>query len=74
MKLPAAWLIERAGFTKGYGDGRARVSTKHSLALTNRGGATAAELLELARALRAGVHAAFGVSLVPEPVMVGCSL
>jgi UDP-N-acetylmuramate dehydrogenase len=70
-KVSAAWLIERAGFTKGFGEGRVGVSRKHALALVNRGGATTSELLGLARALQDGVRAAFGVSLVPEPVLVG---
>ncbi|ARF74570.1 UDP-N-acetylmuramate dehydrogenase [Streptomyces griseus] len=73
-KTSAAWLIDRAGFTKGYGDGPARISTKHTLALTNRGGATTEDLLALAREVVAGVHAAFGVTLVNEPVTVGVSL
>ncbi|MCK1795414.1 UDP-N-acetylmuramate dehydrogenase [Streptomyces sp. XM4193] len=74
VKTSAAWLIDRAGFTKGYGTGRARISTKHTLALTNRGEARTDELLALAREVRDGVHAAFGVTLVNEPVTVGCSL
>ena len=74
VKTSAAWLIDRAGFTKGYGDGPARISTKHTLALTNRGSATAEDLLTLAREVVAGVHAAFGITLVNEPVTVGCSL
>ncbi len=74
VKIPAAWLIDRAGFTKGYGTGRARISTKHTLALTNRGGATTGELLALAREVRDGVRAAFGVTLVNEPVTVGTAL
>jgi UDP-N-acetylmuramate dehydrogenase len=74
IKTSAAWLIERAGFGKGFGDGAARLSSKHSLALTNRGGATAADLLNLARQIRAGVQAKFGIELVPEPVLVGCEL
>ena len=74
VKTSAAWLIERAGFAKGYGQGAAQLSTKHTLALTNRGGASAAELLSLARDIRAGVQAKFGVELVPEPVLVGCEL
>ncbi|WP_193789622.1 UDP-N-acetylmuramate dehydrogenase [Nocardiopsis alba] len=74
VKLSAAWLIDRAGFTKGYGDGPARISGKHTLALTNPGGATTADLLDLAREVRAGVEKAFGVRLVNEPVMVGVSL
>ena len=74
IKTSAAWLIERAGFGKGFGDGSARLSSKHTLALTNRGGATAADLLSLARQIRAGVQAKFGIELVPEPVLVGCEL
>ncbi|MER5790067.1 UDP-N-acetylmuramate dehydrogenase [Streptomyces sp. NPDC001980] len=73
-KTSAAWLIDKAGFTKGYGSGAARISTKHTLALTNRGGATTEELLELAREVVAGVRDAFGVTLVNEPVTVGVSL
>lgn len=74
MKTSAAWLIDKAGFTKGYGSGRARISTKHTLALTNRGEASTEELLALAREVRDGVRAVFGVTLVNEPVTVGCSL
>jgi UDP-N-acetylmuramate dehydrogenase len=74
VKTSAAWLIGRAGFEKGYGDGAVRLSTKHTLALTNRGGGSTAELLALAREVRAGVRAAFGVELVNEPVTVGCAL
>ncbi|MEY9874366.1 UDP-N-acetylmuramate dehydrogenase [Streptacidiphilus sp. MAP12-33] len=74
VKTSAAWLIDKAGFTKGYGSGPARLSGKHTLALTNRGGATAADLLALAREIQAGVTAAFGVTLVNEPVMVGVEL
>ena len=78
VKSSAAWLIEHAGFAKGHvsaaaGD-RVSLSTKHTLALTNRGGASTAELLTLAREVRDGVEAAFGVRLVNEPVTVGCSL
>ncbi|MFF0053615.1 UDP-N-acetylmuramate dehydrogenase [Streptomyces microflavus] len=73
-KTSAAWLIDRAGFTKGYGSGPARISTKHTLALTNRGEATTEDLLALAREVVAGVHTAFGVTLVNEPVTVGVSL
>ncbi|MFF3288282.1 UDP-N-acetylmuramate dehydrogenase [Streptomyces sp. NPDC003023] len=73
-KTSAAWLIDKAGFTKGYGTGPARISTKHTLALTNRGQATTEDLLALAREVVAGVREAFGVSLVNEPVMVGVSL
>ena len=74
-KLSAAWLIERAGYPKGYPEnGPARLSTKHTLALTNRGAATTEDLVELARTVRNGVEKTFGVSLVPEPVWVGVSL
>ncbi len=73
-KTSAAWLIERAGFPKGYGEGPARISTKHTLALTNRGTARTADLLALARQVRDGVRAAFGVTLVNEPVTVGVAL
>ncbi|WP_405862851.1 UDP-N-acetylmuramate dehydrogenase [Streptomyces sp. NBC_01515] len=73
-KTSAAWLIDKAGFTKGYGSGPARISTKHTLALTNRGEATTADLLALAREVVAGVHDTFGVTLVNEPVTVGVSL
>ncbi|MER7485246.1 UDP-N-acetylmuramate dehydrogenase [Streptomyces sp. NPDC126497] len=73
-KTSAAWLIDRAGFTKGYGSGPARISTKHTLALTNRGDATAEDLLALAREVVAGVRDAFGITLVNEPVMVGVGL
>lgn len=72
VKTSAAWLVERAGFGRGYGlPGPVAVSSKHSLALTNRGGGTAEELLALAREIAAGVQARFGVELVPEPVIVG---
>nr|WP_280758837.1 UDP-N-acetylmuramate dehydrogenase [Prescottella agglutinans] len=73
-KLSAGWLIERAGFGKGYpgDDSRVRLSTKHTLALTNRGQARTSDLVDLARTVRDGVEAAFGVRLEPEPVAVGC--
>jgi UDP-N-acetylmuramate dehydrogenase len=74
VKTSAAWLIERSGFGKGYGNGRARISSKHTLALTNRCGATTAELLALARTVRDGVRTQFGVELVNEPVIVGAAL
>jgi UDP-N-acetylmuramate dehydrogenase len=75
VKVPAAWLIERSGFTKGYGKpGPAHVSTKHTLALVNAGNATAADLLALAREIIEGVRAAFGVTLEPEPILVGVTL
>ena len=76
-KTSAAWLIEHAGFAKGYAvrpDAAARVSSKHTLALTNRGDATTDDLLALARAVRDGVRSAYGVTLVNEPVLVGCEL
>ncbi len=75
VKTSAAWLIEHAGFGKGFGlPGPASLSTKHTLALTNRGSATAADLLALARQVRDGVCAAFGVELEPEPFLVNCTL
>ena len=74
IALPAGWLIERAGFGRGYGTGAVGISNKHTLALVNRGGGTTADLLDLARELRDGVHAAFGVTLAVEPTLVGVSL
>jgi UDP-N-acetylmuramate dehydrogenase len=74
VKLSAAWLIENAGYGRGYGGSRVSVSTKHSLALTNRGGATTAELLQLAREIRDGVEDRFGVLLRPEAHLVGVEL
>jgi UDP-N-acetylmuramate dehydrogenase len=74
IKTSAAWLIEKAGFTRGHGSGPVALSTKHTLALTNRGGATTDELLALAREVRDGVRSAYGITLVPEPVLVGCEL
>jgi UDP-N-acetylmuramate dehydrogenase len=73
-KLSAAWLIERAGFGKGYGGAAVRLSGKHTLALTHRGGGSTAELVALARELRDGVAARFGVTLRPEPRLVGVTL
>jgi UDP-N-acetylmuramate dehydrogenase len=76
VKTSAAWLIDKAGFEKGFalpGSGAA-LSTKHTLAITNRGAATAADVAALARHLQAGVHDAFGVTLVNEPVFVGHEL
>ena len=72
-KLSAAWLIERAGCHRGFPgeDAPARLSTKHTLALTNRGNASAADIVELARRVQAQVRDAFGVELHPEPVWVG---
>lgn len=74
VKTSAAWLIEHAGFAKGYGTDRVALSGKHTLALTNRGGGTAEELLALAREVRDGVEERFGIRLVNEPVLVGCEL
>nr|WP_239479102.1 UDP-N-acetylmuramate dehydrogenase [Rothia sp. ZJ1223] len=80
IKLSAAWLIQHAGFEKGFGlegeaaeltGARASLSTKHTLAITNRGGATAEDLMSIARAVRDGVFSSFGIELVPEPVIVG---
>jgi UDP-N-acetylmuramate dehydrogenase len=71
VKLSAAWLIERAGFQKGTHDGPVGISTQHSLAIVNRGGATAAQIVAFARRVQGGVRERFGVTLVPEPVMVG---
>jgi UDP-N-acetylmuramate dehydrogenase len=74
VKTSAAWLIEHAGFGKGYGRDGVSISTKHTLALTNRGSGTTTALLDLAREIRAGVAQRFGVTLVPEPVLVNCAL
>jgi UDP-N-acetylmuramate dehydrogenase len=76
IKTSAAWLIERAGYHRGFpaAEGQVSVSTKHTLALTNRGGATTGELLDLARELRDGVRTKFGITLEPEPTLIGCSL
>jgi UDP-N-acetylmuramate dehydrogenase len=75
IKTSAAWLIDQAGFGKGYGlPGPAALSSKHTLAITNRGGAKASDIAELAREIRDGVREAFGVTLVNEPVFVGHSL
>ncbi|MEP9384830.1 UDP-N-acetylmuramate dehydrogenase [Nocardioides sp. KR10-350] len=78
VKTSAAWLIDHAGFGKGYGaqqsGGRVSLSTKHTLALTNRGQGTTADLLDLAREVRDGVKERFGIELVNEPVLLGVSL
>jgi len=77
VKLPAGWLVERAGFDKGYPDDEAapcRLSTKHALALTNRGGARAQDVIALARTICDGVRDVFGITLESEPVLVGCAL
>jgi UDP-N-acetylmuramate dehydrogenase len=70
-KLPAAWLVEHAGFAKGYARGRAGISRKHALAIVNRGGATAAEIIALHDEIRSRVLDAFGIELEPEPMFVG---
>ncbi|BBX65031.1 UDP-N-acetylenolpyruvoylglucosamine reductase [Mycobacterium saskatchewanense] len=81
VKLAAGWLVERAGFGRGYPDpapggpeARCRLSTKHALALTNRGGAGTADVIELARTVRDGVRDVFAITLEPEPVLLGCTL
>ena len=72
VKTSAAWLIDHAGFAKGFAlpDSRVAISTKHVLALTNRGGGTTAQLLALAQEIQAGVSKTYGIALVPEPVFV----
>ncbi|WP_411373954.1 UDP-N-acetylmuramate dehydrogenase [Arthrobacter sp. MPF02] len=81
VKLSAAWLIEQAGFGKGFGleqdsvsAGRASLSTKHTLAITNRGSARAADMVAVAREVRAGVVRRFGIELHPEPLLIGLEL
>jgi UDP-N-acetylmuramate dehydrogenase len=77
VKLAAGWLVERAGFGKGYPDDErapCRLSTKHALALTNRGWASAEDVITLARTVRDGVRDVFGITLKPEPVLLGCRL
>jgi UDP-N-acetylmuramate dehydrogenase len=81
IKLSAAWLIDQAGFGKGFGleegsvsGGRASLSTKHTLAITNRGSASAADILAIAREVRAGVVGRFGIELHPEPLLIGLTL
>jgi UDP-N-acetylmuramate dehydrogenase len=76
VKLAAGWLVEHAGFEKGYpgGEAPARLSTKHALAITNRGTATATDVISLARRVRDGVRTAFGIDLTPEPCLVFASL
>lgn len=71
VKISAAWLVERSGFHKGFALGRVGISRKHSLAIVNRGGATAAEIVELKNKVQEGVANVFGVMLHPEPVFVG---
>ena len=75
VKVSAAWLVEHAGFPRGYPEGGpARLSTRHTLAITNRGDATAADVIDLARTIRDGVRDRFRIELTPEPVLLGCSL
>ena len=74
VKTSAAWLIERAGYSRGFGTGAIRVSSKHTLALTNRGAGSATELVALAREIRDGVAAKYGVVLENEPILVGLEL
>lgn len=81
VKLSAAWLIDRAGFAKGFGleagsvsGARASLSTKHTLAISNRGAASAQDVLAIARQVRDGVKDVFGIVLEPEPLLIGCAL
>ena len=74
VKIPAAWLIEHAGFPKGFAGDRVAISSKHTLALTNRGSGSTEGLLGLARTIRDGVRDRFGIELHPEPVLVNCAL
>ena len=71
VKLSAAWLIEHAGFTKGFTHGNVGLSTKHTLAIVNRGGGTAAEVVELVRMIQEKVRSTFGVEMHPEPNFIG---
>jgi UDP-N-acetylmuramate dehydrogenase len=73
-KLAAGWLIERAGFTKGTSRGNVGLSSRHALAIVNRGGATAADIVRFAREIQAGVETRFGVRLHPEPELVGLAV
>lgn len=74
VKVSAAWLIGFSGFERGWGDGPATLSTKHTLALTNRGSATAADVVALARTVRDRVRERTGITLVPEPTLINCSI
>jgi UDP-N-acetylmuramate dehydrogenase len=71
VKIPAAWLLEKAGFHRGYVRGQAGISSRHTLALINRGGARAVDILALRDEIRAGVERQFSVRLEPEPVWLG---
>ena len=73
VKIPAAWLIHRAGSRRGHVDGAVGLSTKHPLAIINRGGATAREVLRFALRIKRAVRERFDVNLRPEPVFVGFS-
>lgn len=74
IKTSAAWLIDHAGFAKGHGGADVSLSNKHTLALTNRGTGTTSKLLDLAREIRDGVRRSYGITLVNEPVLIGCEL
>jgi UDP-N-acetylmuramate dehydrogenase len=71
LKISAAWLVERAGFHRGYARGAVGISSKHALAIVNRGGATAAEIIALKNDIQSAVQEKFGIALQPEPVLVG---
>jgi UDP-N-acetylmuramate dehydrogenase len=71
QKISAAWLVENSGFKKGYIKGRAAISSKHALAIVNRGGASAAEILALRDEIKNRVEETWGIRLEPEPVFVG---
>lgn len=71
VKVPAAWLIEKAGFRKGYRLGQVGISTNHSLAIVNLGGATSMEVILLKDEIQTAVESLFGISLQPEPIFVG---
>ena len=73
MKLSAAWLIEQSGISKGFSlpGSKAAISSKHALAITNRGGATADEVVQLARYIQTQVSNKFGINLIPEPNLIG---
>jgi len=71
IKIPAAWLVERAGFVKGYTSGNVGISSRHALALVNNGGAHAGEFIDLMRQIQEKVHSEFGIDLLPEPTLLG---
>jgi UDP-N-acetylmuramate dehydrogenase len=73
VKIPAAWLIERSGFARGFRTNHVGISSRHALALVHHGGGTSEELVQLARTLRDAVEARFGVRLRPEPILLGLS-